>query len=96
MSQEYFFILYPEDSDAPDSEICHLLRADHNADSGEWRFPDGHVSCCGKRNALSGFNPESNDKLIADMNAIRIYLAKQQNAGIDFCAGCVATFYKED
>lgn len=94
MTERVFFILYPEDSNAPESEVCHLIRAGREGE--RWDFPEGSVSCCGSRNASKNFDPESNDKLGDDENAIRLYLAKQQNAGVAFCSRCVGAFYSED
>ena len=95
MTEEYYFILYPEDSDAEDSDICHLILASRIKGTEEWVFPAAHLSCCTRRKAGASFDPASNDKMPNDPNAIRLYLAKQQNAGIDFCAHCVATFYAQ-
>ena len=93
MTKKYYFILYPEDSDAQDCDICHLILASQTADG--WSFPDAQNSCCGKRKTAASFDPAINDKMLDDPNAIRLYLAKQQNAGINFCAQCVATFYAQ-
>ncbi len=97
MSKKMYIMLDPDDVEGGSGEIFHLIRGDQNEADGEWFWPDNKNAICGKCRAVEDFDLETSTKLNAeDENAVRLYLAKQQNAGLDICAACVAGFYSAE
>ncbi|MDR2893710.1 MAG: hypothetical protein LBV80_11655 [Deltaproteobacteria bacterium] len=110
MKQTYFFRIAPEGL-AGNCKCNHLLLAELDTETDKFALPDGKLTCCGhfERDKAVKLNVEEQwvapEEWLDDyelysqseyMDYMRLFLAEEQNNGVEYCADCVARFYSPE
>lgn len=97
MEEDVYVLLTPEQMDVEDHQNYHLVKATWDRAKKKLNIPSRRVLCNGwdRKKNLEGI-PDSRILARDDEDAIRLFLARQQNAGNNICANCVRHFYSGD
>ena len=108
MKQSYFFRIDPAGL-AGNCKNHHLLHVELDTETDKFFLPDGKATLCGccERNKTVKLDVESQwlipEEWLDDYDLydeeeyrgyLRAFLAEEQNAGVNYCARCVAHFYQ--